>query len=199
MNPNEEQRHLLDDLANASLRAAQVIRESCPTRVSLAPTGRLDAMQRRIEAMIQAVGIVGPTLDKFYTSLDDEQKARLNAANQPTSNSRSLANCGEATSATQWPGERIERAVRPTVQQQAKLDALKTAMANAADEMAQSCPSSLPATPPARLMAISDRLGTLLRSVKDVRLALDDFYNSLSDEQKEQFNLIGRQQTAQGG
>jgi hypothetical protein len=31
--------------------------------------------------------------------------------------------------------------------------------------------------------------------VKNVR-ALDDFYGSLSDEQKEQFNLIGRQQTA---
>jgi hypothetical protein len=30
-----------------------------------------------------------------------------------------------------------------------------------------------------------------------VRAALYDFYNSLNDEQKAQFNLIGRQQTAQ--
>lgn len=41
------------------------------------------------------------------------------------------------------------------------------------------------------------RLNAMLTSVKSVGAALDDFYNSLSDEQKAQFNLIGRQQTAQ--
>jgi LTXXQ motif family protein len=57
---------------------------------------------------------------------------------------------------------------------------------------------SLPTTPPARLDAISMRLNTMLQSVSAVRAALDDFYNSLSDEQKAQFNRIGRQlQTAQ--
>jgi hypothetical protein len=50
---------------------------------------------------------------------------------------------------------------------------------------------------PARLTAMSMRLDTMLQSVKSVRGALDDFYNSLSDEQKAQFDLIGRQQTAQ--
>jgi hypothetical protein len=87
--------------------------------------------------------------------------------------------------------------LQPDAQQQAKLDALKTAMANAADQLAKACPSGLPATPPARLGAISMRLDTMLASVKGVRAALYDFYNSLNDEQKAQFNLIGRQQTAQ--
>jgi LTXXQ motif family protein len=41
------------------------------------------------------------------------------------------------------------------------------------------------------------RLDTMLTAVKNVRAALDDFYNSLSDEQKAQFNVIGRQQSAQ--
>ena len=41
------------------------------------------------------------------------------------------------------------------------------------------------------------RLDTMLASVKNVRVSLDDFYSSLSDEQKAQFNMIGRQQTAQ--
>jgi LTXXQ motif family protein len=36
----------------------------------------------------------------------------------------------------------------------------------------------------------------VLQAVKNVRAALDDFYNSLSDEQKAQFNMIGRQQSA---
>jgi LTXXQ motif family protein len=147
--------------------------------------------------MVQAVDIVGPPLDKFYNSLTDEQKARLNAANDQTAKSRSLANSGAANNATQWPGEQIEKAVRPNGQQQAKLDALETAMANAADQLSKACPASLPATPPARLTAISMRLDTMLQSVKTVSAALDDFYNSLSDEQKAQFNMIGRQQTAQ--
>ena len=72
--------------------------------------------------MVQAIDIVGPPLDKFYASLTDEQKARLNAATEQTETSRSIANCGAVSSATQWPGERIEKAVRPDAQQQAKLD-----------------------------------------------------------------------------
>jgi LTXXQ motif family protein len=125
VSPTEDQRHLLDDLANASFRAAQVIKETCPTTVSFAPTGRLDAMQKRMEGMVQAIDIAGPPLDKFYASLTDEQKARLDAANEHTGRSNSLANCGAASSATQWPGDRIEMAVRPNEQKQAKLDALK--------------------------------------------------------------------------
>jgi hypothetical protein len=197
VSPTADQRALLDDFSNASVRAAQAIKEACPTTVAFAPTGRLDAMQRRIEGMVQGIGIVAPPLDKFYNALTDEQKARLNAANDQTGKSRSTANCGAVSSATQWPGERIEKAVQPDAQQQAKLDALKAAMANAADQLAKACPSGLPATPPARLSAISMRLDTMLGSVKGVRAALDDFYNSLNDEQKAQFNLIGRQQTAQ--
>jgi hypothetical protein len=195
--PTADQRAALNDFANASVRAAQTIREACPTTVSFAPTGRLDAMQKRIEGMAQAVDIVGPPLNKFYNSLTDEQKARLNAANDQTGKSRSLANCGAVNNATQWPGERIEKAVQPNEQQQAKLDALKTAMASASDHLAKTCPAALPVTPPARLTAMSTRLDTMLQSVKSVRGALDDFYNSLSDEQKAQFDLIGRQQTAQ--
>ena len=194
--PTADQRALLDDFANASIRAAQAIKEACPTTIAFAPTGRLDAMERRITGMAQAIDIVGPALDKFYASLTDEQKGRLNAATDQAGTSRSLANCGAVSSATQWPGERIEKAVRPDAQQQAKLDALRTAMANAADELSKACPAGMPATPPARLRAISTRLDTMLASVKHVRAALDDFYGSLTDEQKQQFNLIGRQQTA---
>jgi hypothetical protein len=194
--PTADQRTLLDDFANASIRAAQAIREACPTTIAFAPTGRLDAMERRISGMVQAIDIIGLPLDKFYASLTDEQKARLNAVTDPTAVNRSLTNCGAVSSATQWPGERIEKTVRPDAQQQAKLDALKIAMANAADALAKVCPSNMPATPTARLSAISMRLDTMLMSVRNVRAALADFYGSLSDEQKAQFNLINRQQTA---
>jgi len=35
-------------------------------------------MQKRLEAMLQAVKLVRGPLEKFYSSLNDEQKARLN-------------------------------------------------------------------------------------------------------------------------
>jgi LTXXQ motif family protein len=196
--PTPEQQAALDDFANATIQASQTIKEACPTSVALAPTGRLDAMQQRIAGMTRGVEIVRPPLDRFYGLLTDEQKARLNAANeeQNTRKRASLVDCGAATNATRWPGDQIEKAVRPDPSQQAKLDALKTSMANASDALANACPAALPATPPARLAAMSRRLDAMLQSVKNVRAALDDFYNSLSDEQKAQFNMIGRQRTA---
>jgi hypothetical protein len=175
----------------------QTIENACPTNVAFAPTGRLDAMQKRLEGMAQAVDIVSPPLAMFYTSLTDEQKARLNAANEKESqNDGSLASCSAVSNVTRWPGDQIEKAVRPNPEQQAKLDGLKMAMVNAADDLAKACPFTLPTTPPARLVAISMRLNTMLQAVKNVRAALDDFYTSLSDEQKAQFNMIGRQHTA---
>ena len=201
--PNDQQRMALDDLANASVKAAQIIKAACPTAVAFTPTGRLAAMQQRIEAMAQAADVVRGPLDTFYGSLTDEQKAQLTATNQASAqqNTRSRGsltqNCGAANAATQWPGSQIERAVRPNEAQQAKLTALQTAAAQAAEQLAASCPSELPATPPARLAAVTKRLDVMLQSVKNVRAALDDFYGTLNDEQKAQFNLIGQPRTAQ--
>jgi hypothetical protein len=197
--PTAEQQAALDQFANATIQAAQTIKDACPTTVAFAPTGRLDAMQKRIEGMVRAVDIVRPPLDRFYNMLTDEQKARLNAANEEQNARKraSLVDCGAATNATRWPGDQIEKAVHPDTAQQMKLDALKTAMANASDGLANACPAALPATPPARLAAIARRLDVMLASVKDVRAALDDFYNSLNDEQKVQFNMIGR--SSRGG
>ena len=197
VSPTTEQGASLDKFANATIEAAQAIKAACPTNIVFTPTGRLDAMQKRIEGMAHGVDIVGSPLDRFYNTLTDEQKARLNAANEQERRDRgSLANCGAVSNATRWPGEQIEKAVRPDPGQQAKLDALKSAMDKAADDLRDACPSALPATPPARLRAISMRLNAMLQTVKNVRAALDDFYNSLSDEQRMQFNMIGRQQTA---
>jgi hypothetical protein len=198
VSPTPEQRAALDEFANATIQAAQTIKDACPATVAFAPAGRLDAMQKRIEGMAHAVDIVVPPLDRFYNSLTDEQKARLNAADEERNRrpAGSLASCAAVGNATRWPGDQIEKAVRPDQGQQAKLDALKTAMANASTDLANSCPAALPATPPARLGAISKRLDAMLQAVKNVRAALDDFYTSLSDEQKAQFNMIGRQHSA---
>ena len=67
---------------------------------------------------------------------------------------------------------------------------LKDANTQAADMLKASCPAELPATPPARLAAMASRLDAMLQGVQLVRQALNDFYGSLTDEQKAQFNGI---------
>jgi hypothetical protein len=86
--PTAEQRNALDDLANASIKAAQIIKTACPTTVALTPVGRIGAMQTRIEAVIQAVDTVRAPLERFFGALSDEQKARFNAGNQTAAPSR---------------------------------------------------------------------------------------------------------------
>ena len=80
--PNDAQRAALDDLGNAAIKAAQIVKDACPSDIALTPTGRLAAMQRRIEAMIEAVAAVRVPLEKFYEMLSDEQKARFDAIGQ---------------------------------------------------------------------------------------------------------------------
>jgi len=97
---------------------------------------------------------------------------------------------------TEWPTATIEQSVRPTEQQRPYLDALQGAAAQAADTLKVSCQTRLEdaLTPSARLAAVGQRLNAMLQAVKTVRMAMDDFYGSLSDEQKAAFDAIGPQQ-----
>jgi hypothetical protein len=198
--PDDAQRAALDELANASAKAAQTIKAACPTQVSLTAPGRLAAMQDRIEAMISAVGIVQPALQKFYDLLNDEQRARLTALGQeqrrekPTRNANAspAGNCGAAQPGiTDWPTADIEARLHPDGAQRTALAALQDASAKAADILKASCQPTQAITPPARLEAMANRLDAMLEAVKTVRAALDNFYGMLSDEQKAQFEAIG--------
>jgi hypothetical protein len=203
--PNDAQRAALDDLANASVTAAQGIKAACPTQAALTAPDRLAAMQGRIEAMISAVGTVQTPLQKFYDSLNDEQKARLNALGQDQRKGAAVTatggpltpNCGTTqASALNWPAAEIDAKLHPTEAQRASLTALQDASAKASDMLKASCQTGDAITPPARLAAVGKRLEIMLQAVKSVRVALDDFYAKLSDEQKAQFEAIGPARTA---
>jgi hypothetical protein len=204
--PTDAQQAALDDLANASLKAAQDIKAACPTNIALTAPSRLAAMQQRIEAMIAAVATVQPPLENFYGLLSDEQKARLTALGNDQRQSQSAEepagslakSCGTAQpGVTEWPTAEIDQSVRPTQAQRASLAALQNVSAKAADMLKAACLTDDPITPPARLAAVSKRLDTMLQAVKTVRSALTDFYGSLSDEQKARFEAIGPQRTSQ--
>jgi len=199
--PNETQRAALDDLANASVKAAQGIKAACPTQLSLTAPARLAAMQQRIEAMIAAVGTVQPPLENFYGLLNDEQKARLNALGQDQQRRKSAQNTGGGSLAqscgatqagvTDWPAAEIDAKLHPTDAQRASLTALQNASARADDMLKGSCQTDDALTPPARLAAAGKRLEVMLQAITTVRTALDDFYGKLTDEQKAQFEAIG--------
>jgi hypothetical protein len=203
--PTEAQHAVLDDLANASISAAQKIRAACPTQMILTASGRLAFMQARIEAMISAVATVHPALEKFYGLLNDEQKARLNGVVEDQRRISATKrvkgsfaeSCGAAqSSAMQWPTGEIEARLHLTDTQRASLETLQDAGSQAADMLKGSCPADDALTPPARLAVVGKRLDTMLQAVKLVSAALDDFYVTLSDEQKAQFEAIGPRRTS---
>ncbi len=78
--PAEAQRTALDALKDASKKAADTVATTCPRDYPASPTARLETMEKRLEAMLQAVKIVRPAFDAFYATLSDEQKSRLDAA-----------------------------------------------------------------------------------------------------------------------
>ena len=204
VDPTDAQRAALDELGNASVQAAQIVKAACPKDVSLTPIGRMDAMVQRVQSMLDAVKVVRPPLEKFYSMLTDEQKARFNALGQQTQSQQGGQQAAQvATEGSpaktctnraipDWPTAQIRTSVRPTPDQQTSLDALQTAAAKAKDMLQASCPTDMPSTPLARISAIEQRLQTILAAVQTVRGPLNDFYSSLSDEQKAQFNTLGR-------
>jgi ABC-type transporter MlaC component len=154
-------------------------------------------MQQRLRTLADAVNIVNPPLGKFYDSLSDEQKARFNsiAPPPPKQGQRSAQNPQAACNASviAWPGDQIDRVVKPNDAQRGKLEALQAATAQASDTIKAACPSDMPATPPARLAAVGQHLNAMLQAVQTVRPALAEFYDSLSDDQKAHFNTLGKQ------
>lgn len=197
--PTQQQSALLDDLGNALVKASDEVKANCPTTIAFTPTGRLDQMQQRLQALVEAVNIVSPALDKFYDTLSDEQKARFNgiapSGQKPESQNASAqtpqAQCN--ANVMNWPGDQIDRTVRPNDAQRVKLQSLQSASAQAGDLIKAACPTEMPATPPARLAAVGKRLNAMLQAVGTVRPALAGFYDSLSDDQKARFNTMGKQ------
>jgi hypothetical protein len=198
--PNDEQRAALDDFKDAAARALDLLKASCPAELPSTPTGRLAAMHQRLDAMLQAVHTVRPPLEKLYRLLNDEQKARFNALGpdeiQDQQSRRDLTQvCGERASGIgSLPIEQIERTVQPNEAQRAALKELQDATAQAVDLLKSNCPAYRALTPVVRLEAMEQRLAAMLQAVQTIEPALEQFYGSLSDEQKERFNRLSPRQ-----
>ena len=82
LHPTGGQKQALNRLSAATDKAVRVLQAACPDEVPVTPTGRLQAMEMRLSAMLQAANDVQPALDDFYASLNSEQKGRFNTLQQ---------------------------------------------------------------------------------------------------------------------
>lgn len=76
--PTDAQMEGLNSLQDATSKAVSILQSACPDETPLTPPGRLEMMEKRLTAMIDAANTVKPALASFYDSLSNEQKARFN-------------------------------------------------------------------------------------------------------------------------
>ena len=88
------------------------------------------------------------------------------------------------------PSAQIRQTVHPTAEQEVALDDLNAATSQASDMIRSSCPTAVPLTPVGRLDAAEQRLIATIKAIQIIRSPFARFYNSLSNEQKRQFNAM---------
>ena len=195
--PNQDQQALLDALKAASVKAIDIMQQACPGELPSTPTGRLAAMRSRVDAMLKAVEVVRPALDKFYQSLSDEQRERFIAVDQSQQASGGQAGSdlndlcqGDLRTRSGLPIDKIERTLHLNSDQEMGLRSLDQATLDSAKMLQAKCQPDQSLTPPGRLTAMEDRLQVMLKALDTTQAALTKFYGSLNDEQKARFDRI---------
>ena len=114
-------------------------------------------------------------------------------------NNEAVQSCaGLAPGVTNLPIDRIRQTVHPTADQEAALDDLSSALSRASDIIQSSCPTTVPLTPIGRLDVAEQRLNGTIKAIEVIRAPLERFYDSLSDQQKQQLNAMN-DSTAEAG
>jgi LTXXQ motif family protein len=84
--------------------------------------------------------------------------------------------------------ERLEQTTSPSEEQNSTLSDLRTALTKAYNQINATCREVNPLTPTARLKAMQERLFAIRNAGLSVRTSLASFYDSLSAQQKAQFD-----------
>jgi LTXXQ motif family protein len=79
VSPIGPQQGALAELKAAVIKAADLSKGVCPARIPQRSNERLPFLEQRLAALQGAVHIIVPAFEAFHASLNDEQKARLDA------------------------------------------------------------------------------------------------------------------------
>jgi hypothetical protein len=94
---------------------------------------------------------------------------------------------GVSQTAADWPGRQIELAIKTTPAQRAAIDKLRAAVSAATASIRIACRPDALQTPVARMRALQNHLWTVQEAAILLRAPLAEFFDSLSEEQKEKF------------
>jgi hypothetical protein len=104
------------------------------------------------------------------------------ASNQPAAAADVCG--GSAAASADRVIARIEQALAPDKLKDETLAPLRSALAEAGERIKAACRTAMPATPPDRLDAMTERVWAMRDATLTMRLPLETFYASLSAEQK---------------
>jgi len=205
---DESQRNALQQMQSSVADASDTLASRCPKEIPAALTAKFDALKQALQSFIAALDAVRPAVQKFYAALNDEQKARLVAiyisnnsvklnsdqfrrASRNTfrealnMNMRQGTICQKWASALRdWPTRQIESTVTLSDVQRAALYDLTGSIYRAAGGLVASCPAETSYTPVGQIEAKRNRVDALAQAINTIRPMLDQFVNTLSDEQK---------------
>ena len=79
VSPGESQRAAFNDLKVAAAKSIDLTAEMCPRELPRTSSERLLFTERRLAAITKAVKIIGPSFATFYASLNNGQRALIDA------------------------------------------------------------------------------------------------------------------------
>jgi hypothetical protein len=183
LDPTGAQELALGAFKAATAAAATVLDDACVNEMPTSAVRRLEAIERRLDAMRQALAIIGPALDGLYGALDEAQKVRLDGiAPDPAAATNAVESavsiCGP--SPPHPPPARAD--IEPKPPQRVALEALTAAIGAAIERLRAACPTPMPWTLPQRVSALKTRLDAMLAAVRIERPALATLADALSRE-----------------
>jgi hypothetical protein len=194
---NAEQRAALAQLKTAFSDAAVRIRAACRDEGSPTSTERLHMMQTMLWAVHDAATQLRAPLSKFYDTLTAEQRQKFAAPHSAQADPRSMTPatiaklCGAPQSGDAML-KQAEQSLNLNRAQRVSLEAFQKKSAEMGQFLMASCLKPVASTPVERLDAAADRLTAIIFAASTVNLALNDFYNQLSSEQRAKFDAAAR-------
>jgi hypothetical protein len=209
IHPTVDQRNAVEIIRSTAAEAADSLAATCPKSIPTPLSERLEILSQVLDEIVGSLGALRAVLVNFYTSLDDEQKARAAVSSfltsQPKSDGDSRnssafydridpeqdAICGYwVTAFRSWPIREIARAMRLSDEQHAALHDVAAANYRAAGGLLRSCPAEIHLTPVGRLDAEREKMRALRHGINAIQPVLAGFENALNEDQKKSFDAM---------
>lgn len=189
-----DQQAVLAELHFALRRAENEMIVACPRGIPTTLPERLRVMQDRLWSIRVTVAHLRSPLQKFYDSLTNVQKAKLDGQRPSSRESKKTDAPGQchlfAQQSPQWPSDETARALRPNKDQQTLLETLGKISSQMGLLVMSACPQKIPATPLARLDSTLDWLDAILFAGVNMAVEVDGLYRGLDGEQRAKLDKL---------